>query len=111
VVADRRERPKENFMTEKLMYSPDGSSGSIMRRERNVFTERTGKGETTCSVETIMNLRMKKMTDNQLLVDMQRDAKLIEMNDTTCRAAAEKSESGLNRRLQEKGNMLFYLNK
>ncbi len=120
VVAEGRNKPDGNHMTERVIYSPDGTSGVVSGKEtEHVSVKGAENSETICETERSQILSFKKVSDVKVLVDMKTKTRLVNSSNATCAAAAANTacETGggenceVYYRLKDGGNALFYINK
>ncbi|MBX9768614.1 MAG: hypothetical protein K2X47_15175 [Bdellovibrionales bacterium] len=93
VIDEGRGKPRGNFMTNVITYSPDGST-MFINDEQDEYREIRGSGSSSvrCNLGRTTKIVMKKVADNKLLFDMQ-DSTRLKSTDAACRASANAKDS------------------
>lgn len=93
VIDEGRGKPRGNFMTNIVTYSPDGTT-MFINDEEDEYREIRGSGSASvrCELGRTTKIVMKKIADNKLLFDMQ-DSTRLKSTDAACRASANAKDS------------------
>ncbi len=113
-----RDKPKQQYLTSIVDYSPDGKSFTLEDEQGESVSVQVGTSSIVCRVSNRMILKVTSLSANKLLVDLTQSALLKDTTVAACVGEKQNSTansgqgSELYRRLQE-GNskFLFYLTK
>jgi hypothetical protein len=107
VMSHGRNKPDAAFITNLINYSPDGASASVYDEEREVRTVGGDGKEVFCPIVRTTEMKITKISDTQLLLDLSEGGRVEGLDNQAC-AAAARTEFKYD--IQTK-KFMFYLNK
>ncbi len=115
VLDGSRDKPKKQYLTSIVTYSPDGKSFTLEDEQNESVSVQLGESSIVCRIANKITIKGTAISSTQMLMDLSESAYLKDSSIPACVGEKNNADNGgseLYHRLQEgNGKYLFYLNK